>query len=75
MKALIILSPAYGRKFKTSKQAVDSYLAGQDFINNLGGGRYCSCRDFYGKTVSIWMGPGLYLEISLDEKGNLIKLW
>jgi hypothetical protein len=53
----MILIPAYGRDYKTEKQAMADYLAGKDFkiadISCPWDGSYASCRDFKGKEVKI----------------------
>lgn len=44
----VVVSPAYGRDYRSAQAAKDDFLAGKDFIlESLGyGGRYCSARDF-----------------------------
>ena len=46
---IIVLSPAYGRDYKSAKEVKAELLAGKDFrIESIGpnAGRYCSLRDF-----------------------------
>lgn len=52
------LVPAYGRDYKSKKEAEDSFYAGQDFrvadISSPFDGTYCSVRDFKkGEEISI----------------------
>ena len=51
------LTPAYGRDYKTAKEARADYYAGLDFIFNKpthkNNGAYCSCRDLINETVTI----------------------
>lgn len=53
----MILIPAYGRDYKTEKEAKAAYLAGLDFkiadISSPYDGRYASCNDFKGEQVKI----------------------
>lgn len=44
----VIVSPAYGRDYKSKAEAEASFREGKDFkCHNLGvGGTYCSIRDF-----------------------------
>ena len=58
----IILVPAYGRKYKTATDAVHDYHTGKDF-KLMHTGQYCSCRDFEGVEVSIYLGSGSYVNI------------
>jgi hypothetical protein len=47
------LSPAYGRDFKSAKDAKDSFLSGKDWIDSASGS-YCSVSDFAaGVTVNL----------------------
>ena len=59
-ESMAVLTPAYGRKYRTQKQAIDAYLQGMDFIyNNVASpydGKYCSCRDFLNEPVEIRYG-------------------
>lgn len=64
MNCPIILFPAYGRNYMSAQDAVDDYLAGEDFKLLLCGGQYCSCRDFKGQEVSLFIGGGLYKEVT-----------
>jgi hypothetical protein len=43
-----VVSPAYGRDYKSEVGARNDWLAGKDFVyeNIEGNGRYCSKRDF-----------------------------
>ena len=46
---IIVLSPAYGRDYKSAKEVKAALLSGKDFrIESIGpnAGRYCSLRDF-----------------------------
>ena len=46
---VIVLSPAYGRDYKSAKEVKTALLSGKDFrIESIGpnAGRYCSLRDF-----------------------------
>ena len=40
---MVILRPAYGRKYKTKKEMLDDWDGGKDF--KILGGPYCSIRD------------------------------
>lgn len=52
-----VLTPAYGRDYKSAEAVKKDYLAGKDFVlNDIGDkycGKYCSMRDFHGKTVEL----------------------
>lgn len=45
-----VLTPAYGRIYKSASEAIDAYKSGKDWIfhnpAHRDNGRYCSCRDF-----------------------------
>lgn len=42
-----VVSPAYGRDYKSKAAAIDDFKAGLDFrYHGFGGGAYCSIRDF-----------------------------
>ena len=46
---IIVLSPAYGRDYKSAKEVKADLIKGRDFrIESVGpnAGRYCSLRDF-----------------------------
>ena len=46
---IIVLSPAYGRDYKSAKEVKAALFSGKDFrIESIGpnAGRYCSLRDF-----------------------------
>jgi len=62
-----IVSPAYGRDYKTSDAALADWFGGKDFVYESlgGGGRYCSKRDF---------GPGERVEIRYNKKADLILI-
>ena len=51
------LTPAYGREYKSAKEAKADYFAGKDFIlNDVSSpynGKYCSCRDFVGQQITL----------------------
>lgn len=51
------LIPAYGRDYKSAKEAVEAYLSGVDFIladvSSEYHGRYCSCRDFPNQAMEL----------------------
>ena len=51
------LTPAYGRDYKSTKEAKADYFAGKDFIlNDVSSpyhGKYCSCRDFVGEQITL----------------------
>lgn len=52
----LTVSPAYGRDYKSAKDAKSDFLGGKDFrMESIGqGGTYCSLRDFaQGVEVSI----------------------
>ena len=59
-----VLTPAYGRVYKTESEATEAYVAGKDFIfhnpSSPYDGKYCSCRDFPEMLVEIRYGK--YLE-------------
>jgi hypothetical protein len=52
-----VLTPAYGRDYKSSEAVQKDYLEGKDFVLNdiasRWNGKYCSCRDFPGKIVEL----------------------
>ncbi len=52
-----VLTPAYGRDYKTAEAVQKDYLEGKDFILNdvtsKWNGAYCSCRDLSGKIVEL----------------------
>ena len=52
-----VLTPAYGRDYKTQKEAVTAYFEGKDWVlhnpTSRYDGKYCSCRDFAGQTVTL----------------------
>lgn len=54
---IIVLSPAYGRDYKSAKEVKAALLSGKDFrIESIGpnAGRYCSLRDFpVGQVLTI----------------------
>lgn len=49
-----VLTPAYGRDYKSAEAALKSYRDGFDFVLNTTSGRtYCSVRDFPYEMVEI----------------------
>lgn len=44
----LVISPAYGRDYKSAKDAISDFVVGKDFkMESIGhGGMYCSIRDF-----------------------------
>jgi hypothetical protein len=60
-KMPIVLQGAYGRRYSDPSIAAEDYFAGKDF--RIIRGPYCSCRDFVGKTVSIKLDNGVYMEV------------
>jgi hypothetical protein len=54
---IMVLVPAYGRDYFTEEDAKEDYLMWRDFIiddpRGVWHGKYCSRRDFSGKTVKI----------------------
>ena len=54
---IIVLSPAYGRDYKSAKEVKAALFSGKDFrIESIGpnAGRYCSLRDFpVGQVLNI----------------------
>jgi hypothetical protein len=55
MNGHVIISPAYGRDYKTAEAAIKDFEDGKDFIlhDMFTRGKYCSIRDFPGKLVEI----------------------
>ena len=53
----IVVSPAYGRDYKSAKEAKAAWLEGKDFVHEsamfTGGGTYVSVRDVPNTTVEI----------------------
>lgn len=52
----VVVSPAYGKDYKSARDASAAFLSGVDFkVESLGsGGTYCSVRDFAcGITVNV----------------------
>jgi len=51
------LTPAYGRDYRSSKDAKADYYSGKDFkfnkLNHRNDGAYCSCRDFIDEVITI----------------------
>jgi len=51
------LTPAYNRDYHNTRDAKADYFAGKDFVlNDISSpyhGKYCSCRDFVGETVTL----------------------
>ena len=56
----MVLTSAYGRKYKTKADVIRDYEQGKDFILNdvtsPWHGKYCSCRDFIGRRVELRYG-------------------
>ncbi len=50
----LTVTPAYGRDYRSKKEALADWEAGQDFINTGPGGTYVSKRD---------IGPGVIVSI------------
>lgn len=49
-----VLTPAYGRDYRTKEEVEEAYKSGVDMVRNLPvGQQYCSCRDFPNETVQI----------------------
>jgi hypothetical protein len=50
MPRYFVVSPAYGQDYSNRVQALEAWRTGKDFVHEsaaaLGGGRYCSIRDF-----------------------------
>lgn len=63
-KGSAILTPAYGRDYKTALQIEADFRAGKDFVFAGVGqiGRYCSIRDFK---------PGTTIELRYNRKIDL----
>lgn len=63
----ITVSPAYGRDYKSSSDAVKAWQDGVDFlletISGLPAGRYCSTRDF--------TEPGTEIRIRYNRKQDV----
>ena len=57
VKHMKTLTPAYGRDYKSAREAKHDYYMGKDFVfnqvNNKWDGMKCSCRDFVNETVTI----------------------
>ena len=53
----MVLTPAYGRDYKSAAEAEKAYMEGKDWIlNDISSpwdGKPCSCRDFVGKRVEL----------------------
>lgn len=54
----VTVTPAYGRDYKSGKEAKEAWLAGKDFVYQAppfdpDSGRYCSVRDFDAKTTTV----------------------
>lgn len=52
----LTISPAFGRDYKSAKDAKEAFLSGKDFKMEslVAGGQYCSVRDFKpGVIVSV----------------------
>jgi len=57
-----ILTPAYGRDYKSAKAAKHDYYSEKDFkfnkLNHRNDGAYCSCRDFPNEVITIRYNRG-----------------
>ena len=61
-----VVSPAYGRDYRTYQEAKDDLLKGLDFVLNSihpTGGRYCSIRDFESGSI---------VEVRFNRKQELV---
>lgn len=67
----LTLTPAYGRDFKSAREAQQSFMSGQDWqiATVFGGnaGRYCSVRDFAD-------GVSVELRYAKQTKSTVIKV-
>ena len=54
----LVLTPAYGKQYKTVNDMLNSWKSGTDF--KVHKGPYCSIRDFPNKQVNIRIAPGIY---------------
>lgn len=61
----LTVSPAYGRDYKSAKEAQEAFLSGKDFVMDSPGqgGTYCSVRDF---------APGTIVEVRFNKKEKLL---
>jgi len=52
-----VLTPAYGRDYKSADEVIKAYRDGKDFVLHNPTSRYddmyCSCRDFPGQRVEL----------------------
>ena len=65
-KMILILLPAYGRKYETQGDCFEAWQSGVDF--KIEGGPYCSIRDIdlirkNYSVISIRFGKGLYCQV------------
>lgn len=70
---IIVLSPAYGRDYKSAKEVKAALLGGKDFrIETIGpnAGRYCSLRDFpVGQVLNVrYRGLSQVLSITVTSE-------
>ncbi len=60
--------PAYGRDYKTAKEAAAAWKSGKDFIladvSSPWNGKYCSCRDF----------PQEEMEVRFNKRQGLVMV-
>lgn len=65
---MLVLTPAYGRRYSTPQSAIDDWKLGKDFKILLG--PYTSIRDInllkkdFGKVLIKWYFEGLYVEVT-----------
>ena len=68
---MAVLTPAYGRDYKSAKEVEDDFRQGKDFIfhdpSSRWDGKYCSIRDF--KTGDI-----VELRYKKLTKGTMVKI-
>jgi len=61
-----VLTPAYGRDYKSADEVIKAYREGKDFVFHNPAdqydGMYCSCRDF----------PGQRVELRFDKKTDAV---
>lgn len=64
----LILTPAYGRKYKSGLHMINDYMDGKDF--KVLNGAYCSCRDFPNEEVILSVGSGRYVYATYNPEDN-----
>ena len=66
-KQIPVLTPAYGRKYHTSKECLDDYLSGKEFVFNLAGhnldGTICNKWHTYYNVVKLQFGKETFIYI------------